>query len=99
MAIDSIGNAHGTLMDGASLEDGALTLTLGAYVELPSDLLENLASVTVESWFVRRESNPWQRVFDFGDNDGSRGTSFVFLSPQAYGSVHVALRLSDGVSV
>ena len=51
-AIDSVGNAHGTLMDGARVDDGELTLTDGAHVELPTDLLEGLDDVTLSYNFV-----------------------------------------------
>ncbi len=57
------------------------------YVRLPSGLLSGLQSVTVEAWLTWYGGNPWQRIFDFGNNDsgvadaqGVSGTSYLFLT-------------------
>lgn len=89
-ASDSVGNAHGTLMNGAYVADGELVLpnpvppapTLpssdlsGAHVALPPDLTTNLNAITWEVWITDDGSATWARVFDFG----SGTTRYMFLA-------------------
>ncbi len=50
-ASDSVGTEHGTLLGGASISGGAVTLNgSGAYVDLPNGLISSLTSMTVETW-------------------------------------------------
>lgn len=75
------------------------------YVALPSDLVSNLQSVTVEAWLIWYGGDVWQRIFDFGNNDsdvpgqqGGTGTSYLFLTPAAGISeqpVRVAYKRAD----
>jgi hypothetical protein len=68
---DSVGDADGIVMGGASLSgDGELTLaggSSGQYVNLPNHLISVLDAVTIETWVVWQGGTAWQRVFDFGD--------------------------------
>ncbi|MCB1094721.1 MAG: CHRD domain-containing protein [Verrucomicrobiae bacterium] len=82
---DSIGTAHGTIIDGG-VSDGAVgggqvTLAGGIkddsdYVEFPSDLLEGLTSVTIETWATEHSVQNWSRVFSFGAGDGDTTDAF-----------------------
>jgi len=93
---DSVGSANGTVNgDNATLAAGSLSLggdegadyTNEGCGELPSSVWEGLTSVTFETWVTwRGESETgsalWQRIFDFGDQNGSDGNSYIFLTPQ-----------------
>lgn len=45
--------------------------TTGAYLELPSDILEGETEITVSTWVNLRSSTPYQRIWDFGNNQSS----------------------------
>lgn len=89
-AKDSVGTAHGTLMGGATISDGALSLAgakSGQYLDLPNGLISSLTSLTIEAYVTWTGSGggDWQRVFDFGSSDmaeGAAGTGdkYLFLS-------------------
>jgi hypothetical protein len=77
--LDSIGTAHGTVVNAALTGQGALTL-VGAmgdqaqYVVLPHGLLRELHDATFEAWINWAGSaahdgtrTAWQRIFDFGE--------------------------------
>lgn len=87
-ADDSIGAAHGVLMNGATISGGALALNgVGAYLDLPNGLVSTLTNATFETWITDWGSGTWSRIFDFGnssageDNSGT-GTEYLFLCPQ-----------------
>ncbi len=90
-ASDSVGTEHGTLLGGASISGGAVTLNgSGAYVDLPNGLISSLTSMTVETWLTDNSSGTWSRIFDFGNSSGGEdvpgsGTQYIFVSPQAGG--------------
>jgi len=77
--LDSIGTAHGSVVNAALTGQGTLTL-VGAmgdqaqYVALPRGLLRELHDATFEAWINWAGSaahdgtrTPWQRIFDFGE--------------------------------
>jgi hypothetical protein len=77
--LDSIGTAHGSVVNAALTGQGALTL-VGAmgdqaqYVVLPHGLLRELHDATFEAWIDWAGSaahdgtrTAWQRIFDFGE--------------------------------
>lgn len=78
-ALDSIGTAHGTVVNAALTGQGTLTLVGAAgdqaqYVVLPHGLLRELRDATFEAWINWAGSaahdgtaTPWQRIFDFGE--------------------------------
>lgn len=80
--IDSIGEAHGSIVDlgaGGDFEGtvggGQVTLLGGgnadaAYVEFPSDLLEELTSTSIEIWATMHSVQNWSRVMSFGSGGG-----------------------------
>ncbi len=73
---DSIGGAHGTIVDHGSrngnADGGQVTLDGGDksnsdYVKLPGDLLTaEMTAVTIETWATQHSLQGWSRIFDFG---------------------------------
>ena len=85
LAYDSVGQKHGTLQDGAFIQDGRLILDgTNDYVSLPSDTLSDYSSLTIESWFNLDGFNSWQRIFDFGDISGGSGGYYLTYTPSSY---------------
>ena len=89
-AIDSIGGADGTLENGAVLDGAGHVVLDGAddFVDLPDGLISGLDSATLVGWLSWNGGRCWQRVFDFGSNDGSsdggevgNATTSVFATP------------------
>jgi hypothetical protein len=94
-ATDSVGNADGTLMNGATQSGGVVNLAGGStdqYVNLPSGVLFGISAATIEAWasWTGGTSN-WQRLFDFGQSDGTNGeqggtnstSPYLFFTPRA----------------
>jgi rhamnogalacturonan endolyase len=90
---DWIGNAHGTLFNGAAASAGQLVLanagvTSGQtgvvqYMKLPAGLLPATGAFSIEAWYTTTNAADWSRVFDVGDQTGADGNSYVFFSPQS----------------
>ncbi len=89
-ATDSLGGAHGVLMGGASIVDGAVALDgVDGYVELPiADTIAALDSITLEAWVEWDGGGNWQRVFDIGTNT----TNYMFFTPFNGGPSRFAIR-------
>jgi hypothetical protein len=93
-AMDTVGTAHGTVMNGQLSGNGDVVLGTGTpavYVDLPNGIISALTDATVEAWVNWSGGNGWQRLFDFGNSDagvenvtGSASTTF-YLTPQAGG--------------
>src|SRR5438477_9080348 len=66
VAKDSVGGADGTLLGGASLSGGKVTLDGNdGYVDLPNGIISKLTDATFEAWVTfSGEGGAWQRVFD-----------------------------------
>jgi hypothetical protein len=87
---DSVGTAHGTVVNTALNNTGAVTLTGGSsdqYVDLPNGIISSLSDATFECWLTWSGSTAiWQRIFDFGTTgtEGSQGsgTQYLFLTPK-----------------
>jgi len=109
-AIDSVGRAPGTIVGGTSAvqASGAVSLSgesaLGTgsegYVSLASAAWTGLRSATFECWVTwrgkgRSGAAAWQRIFDFGDQQGTNAHSYIFLTPEGKGGVRTAFSL-DG---
>ncbi|HEY6729141.1 MAG TPA: hypothetical protein VI197_34260, partial [Polyangiaceae bacterium] len=102
-ADDTIGTAHGSIVNTAVTSSGKLDLA-GAdsdqYVNLPNGLMRELKDATFECWVNWNGGGVWQRVFDFGNsNEGEDlqggGTSYLFLTPNhIYGSLRLAYSLN-----
>ena len=96
---DSIGTAHGAIINqGASngtVGGGQVTLAGGGkdatdYVEFPSDLLEGLASVSIETWATEHSVQNWSRVFSFGAGNGNTANAFFLGMVPWHRSKHPA---------
>ncbi len=94
-ANDSVGSAHGILMNAAAIGGGEVVLpnatvlgsgdASGAYVDLPNNIVTNLTAVTFEAWVTDNGSANWGRLFDFGNSAGGEnvangGARYMFLS-------------------
>lgn len=90
-ATDVISGMDGMVVGGAQA-GGDVTLAGGMsdqYVELPAGILTAWESVTIEAWVTwSLTTTYWQRLFDFGDNDGAgagtqgpNGDGYVFMTP------------------
>jgi hypothetical protein len=90
---DWIGNAHGTLVNGAAVSAGQLVLAnagvtsgqtgLVQYMKLPAGVLPATGAFSIEVWYTTTNAADWSRVFDIGDQTGADGNSYVFFSPQS----------------
>jgi Concanavalin A-like lectin/glucanases superfamily len=91
VAIDSVGTAHGTVINAQLNGAGAVALagtTSDQFVDLPNGIIKQLTNATFEVWFTWAVSGGWQRIFDFGDSTGGEGVraqavSSFYLTPQA----------------
>jgi hypothetical protein len=90
--VDSRGDRDGTAVNCQLGDTGALQLgggTSDQYVDLPNGIVSALTDATFEAWVTWDGGNPWQRIFDFGDNggaEGSQGTARSYLHLVPYGS-------------
>jgi len=75
-AIDSVSGATGALYPGATYPgDGTVSLDgASGFVYLPDDIISNYTSVTFEIWTTPNTEPTWARLFDFGTNQGGKGT-------------------------
>lgn len=92
VAEDSVGGVPGTIL-GTELT-GTRVLTLAGlmndqYVAFPNRFVADFQSVTFEAWLQWSGGQVWQRIFDFGNNNGPgageqgpNGTSYLFLTPR-----------------
>jgi len=82
-ANDSVGTAHGVLVNGATVSNGQLVFdpnvntgfnsnpATGQYVDLPNNIAATRA-VTLEAWTTYRGGSNWQRIADFGNNSSGK---------------------------
>jgi len=86
-ASDSVGSANGTLVapttgSPATISSGLMLPGSGGgfgtsgYVSLPSGILTNTSSLTVECWVTQNSGNGWAEVWDFGI-DGSHNFALI----------------------
>ncbi len=54
---------------------------LGSHVDLPDGMISNLTSATFEVWLTWYGGGYWTRIFDFGNNVGGTGQTYLFLTP------------------
>src|ERR1035438_5962867 len=79
-AVDSISSSNITLVGGASLGGGVLTLPGGAgnYAQFPNGILSTYSnSITIETWFTDNGPHTWARPWSFGG--GTSGTNNNFI--------------------
>jgi hypothetical protein len=89
-ATDSIGTAHGTVVNTQLSGNGSVTLagaTGNQFVELPSGIVSQLTNATFEVWATWNGGGGWQRIFDFGDGvvvgAEIKGSTTLYLTPKA----------------
>lgn len=78
--LDLVGDAHGTIEEGAQL-DGSGVLSLAGrvsgapdqYVDLPNGIVSPLTEVTFVAWTTYEGGAGFQRIFDFGDSTSGEG--------------------------
>jgi hypothetical protein len=87
---DSVGTAHGTVVNAQLSGSGTLVLaggSSGQYVDLPDHILSVLTSATLEIWVTWAGGNNNQRILDFGSNELVdsiyRATTTVIISPNS----------------
>lgn len=99
VAIDSVSGANATLNPGADL-DGSGRLVLdgtNGFATLPTPLVSVLSNATFEVWVTPTSGGNWQRIFDFGiDNGAGAGSSYVFLSSRGAPGVRFTVKPTDG---
>ena len=101
-ATDSIGSANGT-PSGANyaFTNGQIVLTPSGqfdynYVDFGAGTATNDV-LTFEAWASFGTNYNWARLFDFGNNDGVNGTSFIMFAPHtSTGKTRLALRTPTG---
>ena len=78
---------NGLLPNGGTFANGQLTLASGSqqYVQLPANILNNDAAVTIESWVTFPDQLPGNCFFyGFGNTDSNgKGENYIFCAPQA----------------
>jgi len=89
-ATDSVGTAHGTVVNTQLSGNGSVTLAGGTgnqFVELPSGIVSQLTNATLEVWATWNGGGGWQRMFDFGDGvvvgAETKGSTTLYLTPKA----------------
>lgn len=92
---DLVGEADLALVNGAGVAVGQLLLANQGvdsgdaanvqYASLPVAALPTGGTITVEAWFRTNNAENWTRVFDFGDQSGSNGDSYLFYTPRSSG--------------
>jgi uncharacterized protein YjdB len=87
-ASDSVGGADGTLVAGtagaaATINNGLILpgnqtggFGYSGYVSLPSGILTNTTSLTIECWVTQNQGNGWAELWDFGNN-GSQNFGLI----------------------
>lgn len=94
-AKDLVGNANGTLMNGALVEYGSLflgTTTVksgdpsGQYMQLPTNVLGSAVNLTLEFWMAGGSIDNsttvgvWSRIYDFGNSVNGSGQNYILFS-------------------
>ena len=91
-ASDTISDADGVLLGGATVAEGAVEFDgSGAYVELPTGLMTNYHSMTIECWETDYGSSTWARLFDFGSSQNV----YLFMTPNS-GSSDLRAAIKNG---
>jgi hypothetical protein len=78
-ASDSVGGANGTVVlpnggTAATIANGLVLPGGGGgghsgYVTLPSGILTNTTSITLECWVTQNQANTWAEIWDFANNN------------------------------
>lgn len=102
---DLVGSANISFINGASIQNGQAILSntgvtsgqsaVVQHLNMPTSALPASGPLTVVTWFTTNNAANWTRVFDFGNQSGSNGDSYLFFSPQS-GANDSRLVLSTG---
>ena len=89
-ANDSVGSAHGSLQQNATISDGKLVLDgTTNYLRLPAWLLKDYDAVTIDTWVDFRAGANWARLWHFGGNTSSGNvTDEFYLAPRISTTTH-----------
>lgn len=88
---DSVGSAHGLLINAVLSGSGSAALaggSSGQYVDLPNGIISSLVDASFEVWLTWSGGPGWQKLFDFGTSSGgennrtSSGQRFLTMSPR-----------------
>jgi len=86
---DSVGGAPGTLVGGATLSGGKVTLDgSSGYVQLPAGVVSGMDAITIEAWAnFSSATNPFEPLYFFGDQDGVslNGQNYIAMQPYRTG--------------
>jgi|GEM_PF-1511332 len=73
--VDLVGTVTGTLVDGATIADGALNISNGGYVSFDAAALDikSYTALTVEAWFSSSlgQNAGYRFLYYFGNSDGN----------------------------
>ncbi len=102
--LDSVGSAHGTVMNASLSGTGTVAVSNNAYVEFPAGILSSLTDATLELWLIWNGGLKYQRILDFGDSSADSsgtvlGRTFVLLSPACPTKLRGGYRLSTAVDI
>ena len=99
-ASDSVGSAHGTLVNGASVMAGQVQLNgTNQYVNLPTGMLNGLSSVTMEFWASLGTNATWACVYNFGGAAGlSQALTLLIFTPHNGNTGHT-LQITETGSI
>jgi Concanavalin A-like lectin/glucanases superfamily len=99
VAVDSVGDADGTIVNTTLTGTGTLVLAGGdtdQHVDLPDGVISRLGnSATIEVWLNwTGAGGPWTRVFDFGSSDSGAGlqgagATYLFVTPNNTINLHL----------
>ncbi|MEI9961516.1 MAG: LamG domain-containing protein [Limisphaerales bacterium] len=70
---------------------------ISGFVYLPDDIVSNYTSITFEIWTTPTSNPTWARLFDFGTNQGGKGTGGAG-GTGGVGVTWLYMCLNDGVS-
>ena len=83
---DSVGTAHGTVVNGQLSGTGNVVLGGTQYIDLPNGIIHTLTNATLEIWLNWAGGNAWQRIWDFGnsmtgENTQGMATTSLYVTP------------------
>lgn len=101
---DSVGTAHGTVINAALSGIGTVELSGSSsdqYIDLPNGMVSVLSEATLEVWVSWRGGESYQRILEFGDTtsgaEGQQGTgrTFLLLSPSSPSLLRASYRSAE----
>jgi hypothetical protein len=101
-ATDAVGSANATVF-GNTIFDGAGQMVFDGstdtYAQFPSPFISVLSNCTFEVWVTPTTAGSWQRIFDFGIDDGAgNGLNYMFLSSRGAPGMRFTVNAGAGES-